>query len=150
MRRILIDDEIRALASFYKDRLKFGLQHNYKSPKARLKELLEQPELDETQKIYVRLIIAKWDELILLEPPFESVIEDFEQIYKANEVPGIKIGEKKGKEFYKMIVDAMRYDYVQKSIYANVMDSLGIRTCVYCNAQYAFSYSSGKKRFINY
>lgn len=59
MRRILIDDEIRALASSYKDRLMFGLQRNYKSPKAKLKELLEQPELDETQKIYVRLIIAK-------------------------------------------------------------------------------------------
>lgn len=149
MRRILIDDEIRALASSYKDRLKFGRQRNYKSPKAKLKELLEQPELDETQKIYVRLIIAKWDELILVEPPFKSVIEDFEQIYKADEVSRltIKNGEKKEKKFYKMIVDAMRYDYVQESIYANVMDSLGIRTCVYCNAQYAFSYSSGKKNY---
>ena len=98
------------------------------------------------------MIIAKWDELILLEPPFKSVIEEFEQIYKADEVSRltIKNGEKKEKKFYKMIVDAMRYDYVQESIYANVMDSLGIRTCVYCNAQYAFSYSSGKIRFINY
>lgn len=152
MRRILIDDEIRALASSYKDRLKLGLQRNYKSPQAKLKELLNLPELDETQKRYVRMIIAKWDELILVEPPFKSVIEDFEQIYKADEVSRltIKNGEKKEKKFYKMIVDAMRYDYVQESIYANVMDSLGIRTCVYCNAQYAFSYSFGKKRFINY
>lgn len=152
MRRILIDDEIRALASSYKDRLKLGQHRNYNSPQTKLDELLNLPELDETQKRYVRMIIAKWDELILLEPPFKSVIEEFEQIYKADEVSRltIKNGEKKEKKFYKMIVDAMRYDYVQESIYANVMDSLGIRTCVYCNAQYAFSYSSGKIRFINY
>lgn len=137
MRRILIDDEIRALASSYKDRLKLGLQRNYKSPKAKLDELLNLPELDETQKRYIRMIIAKWDELILVEPPFKFVIEDFEQIYKADEVSRltIKNGEKKEKKFYKMIVDAMRYDYVQESIYANVMDCLGIRTCVYCNAR---------------
>lgn len=86
MRRILIDDEIRALASSYKDRLKLGQHRNYNSPQTKLDELLNLPELDETQKRYVRMIIAKWDELILLEPPFKSVIEEFEQIYKADEV----------------------------------------------------------------
>ena len=44
----------------------------------------------------------------------------------------------------------MRYDYVQETIYKDIVKKLDIRTCVYCNAQYAFSYSLGKDDFINY
>lgn len=54
------------------------------------------------------------------------------------------------KFLYKEIVEAMRYDYVQKSVYPKIINQLGIKTCVYCNAQYAFSYDNGKDSFQNY
>lgn len=152
MRRILIDDSIRAIAEEYKIQLEKG-KGNYNSPRKKLMSLKINPKLDAKQKKYVELIIDKWDELILQEPPFNGVISEFERIYTADEVSKVKINSDSpngGIEFYKNVVDAMRYDYVQETIYKDIVKKLGIRTCVYCNAQYAFSYSLGKDDFINY
>lgn len=152
MRRILIDDSIRAIAEEYKIQLE-NEGKKYISPRKKLNALKNDPRLDAKQKIYVELIIDKWDELILLEPPFNGVISEFERIYTADEVSQVKINSDSpngGIEFYKKVVDAMRYDYVQETIYKDIVKKLGIRTCVYCNAQYAFSYSLGNDNFINY
>lgn len=152
MRRILIDDSIRAIANDFKTKLECG-KENYISPREKLMSLKKDPRLDAKQKKYVELIIDKWDELILLEPPFNRMISEFEKIYNADEISQVEINSNSpngGIKFYKKVVDAMRYDYVQETIYKNVIKKLGIRTCVYCNAQYAFSYSLGKENFINY
>lgn len=152
MRRILIDDSIRAISKEYKIQLENGGK-KYIFPRKKLNALKNDPRLDAKQKMYVELIIDKWDELILLEPPFNEVISEFERIYTADEVSKVKINSDSpngGIEFYKKVVDAMRYDYVQETIYKDIVKKLGIRTCVYCNAQYAFSYSLGKDDFINY
>ncbi len=152
MRRILIDDSIRAIAEEYKIQLEKG-KGNYNSPRKKLNALKKNPRLDAKLKMYVELIIDKWDELILLEPPFNGMISEFERIYTADEVSLVEINSdspKGGIKFYKKVVDAMRYDYVQETIYKDIVKKLGIRTCVYCNAQYAFSYSLGNDIFINY
>lgn len=152
MRRILIDDSIRAIAREYKFQLE-RINGSYKPPYKKLNSLKKNSRLNANQKKYVGLIIEKWDELILLEPPFNQIIDEFEKIYTADEVSTIKIKSDSpngGIEFYKKVVDAMRYDYVQENIYKDIIKKLGIRTCVYCNAQYAFSYSLGKDDFINY
>lgn len=152
MRRILIDDSIRAIAEKYKIQLEKG-KGNYNSPRKKLNALKKNPRLDAKLKMYVELIIDKWDELILLEPPFNEMINEFERIYTADEVSQVEINSdspKGGIKFYKKVVDAMRYDYVQETIYKDIVKKLGIRTCVYCNAQYAFSYSLGNDDFINY
>lgn len=39
---------------------------------------------------------------------------------------------------------------MQKSVYPKIINQLGIKTCVYCNAQYAFSYDNGRDSFQNY
>lgn len=109
MRRILIDDSIRAIAEEYKIQLEKG-KGNYNSPRKKLMSLKENPRLNAKQKKYVELIIDKWDELILLEPPFNGIISEFERIYSADEVSTIKINnasQKDGIEFYKKVVDAM-------------------------------------------
>lgn len=152
MRRIFIDERIRAIAKHYKTQLECG-NRNYKTPLQKLSTLKNDPRLDADQKMYVELIIDKWDELILLEPPFNGMISEFERIYTADDVSQVEINSdfpKGGIKFYKKVVDAMRYDYVQETIYKDIVKKLGIRTCVYCNAQYAFSYSLGNDDFINY
>mgnify|MGYP002524515373 CR=1 FL=1 len=151
MRRILIDNKIRSIASTYKDCLKRG-QGKYKTPLEKLKTLKSSSILDDKEKEYVQLIIDKWENLILAEPPFTAIISDFERIYTTEGIAEETVadGSKKGKKFYEMIVDAMRYSYVQENIYPKIIYNLGIRTCVYCNAQYAFSYSSGRNVFSNY
>lgn len=152
MRRILIDDSIRAIAEKYKIQLDKG-KGKYNSPRKNLNTLKNDLRLDAKQKKYVELIIDKWEKLILLEPPFDRTISEFEKIYSADEVSQVEINcgsPKDGIKFYKKVVDAMRYDYVQETIYKDIVKKLGIRTCVYCNAQYAFSYSLGNDDFINY
>lgn len=152
MRRILIDDRVRGIAMSFKKFLENGLGSKYKSPKTHLGELANNPLLNPQQKQYVQLIISEWDNLIVLEPPFEASIQKFEKIIAKDKMPNEQFGNdlKSLKFLYKEIVEAMRYDYVQKSVYPKIINQLGIKTCVYCNAQYAFSYDNGRNSFQNY
>lgn len=49
----------------------------------------------------------------------------------------IKIKSKNEQPFFELIVDAMRYDKVQKDMMPGYIRKIGIKTCVYCNAQFA-------------
>lgn len=152
MRRILIDDRVRGIAKSFKDLLKNGAGKGYNSPQKCLGELANDPLLNPKQKLYVQLIIREWDNLIVLEPPFDVTIQKFESIFVAEKIATEQFGidPKSPKFLYKEIVKAMRYDYVQEKVYPKIINQLGIKTCVYCNAQYAFSYDNGKDSFQNY
>ena len=152
MRRILIDDRVRGIAKSFKDFLENGLGGKYKSPKKHLGELANNPLLNPQQKQYVQRIISEWDNLIVLEPPFDVTIKEFEKIIAKDKMPNEQFGidPKSSKFLYKEIVKAMNYDYVQKKVYPKIIHQLGIKTCVYCNAQYAFSYDNGRDSFQNY
>lgn len=152
MRRILIDDRVRGIAKSFKDFLENGLGGKYKSPKTHLGELANNPLLNPQQKQYVQLIISEWDNLIVLEPPFDVTIQKFESIFATDKIATEELGNnpKSPILLYKEIVKAMRYDYVQEKVYPKIINQLGIKTCVYCNAQYAFSYDNGKDSFQNY
>ena len=152
MRRILIDDRVRGIAKSFKDFLENGLGGKYKAPKTHLGELANNSLLNPQQKQYVQLIISEWDNLIVLEPPFDVTIQKFESIFATDKIATEELGNnpKSPILLYKEIVKAMRYDYVQEKVYPKIIDQLGIKTCVYCNAQYAFSYDNGKDSFQNY
>ena len=152
MRRILIDDRVRGIAKSFKDFLENGLGGKYKSPKTHLRELANNPLLNPQQKQYVQLIISEWDNLIVLEPPLDVTIQKFESIFATDKIATEELGNnpKSPILLYKEIVKAMRYDYVQEKVYPKIINQLGIKTCVYCNAQYAFSYDNGKDSFQNY
>ena len=152
MRRILIDDRVRGIAKSFKDFLKNGAGKGYNSPQKCLGELANDPLLNSKQKQYVELIISEWDNLITLEPPFDATILNFENIIAKDKIDKEQFGNdpKLMKVLYKEIVKAMRYDYVQEKVYPKIINQLGIKTCVYCNAQYAFSYDNGKDSFQNY
>lgn len=47
-------------------------------------------------------------------------------------------------KFYQLVVDALCYDDVQEKIFPKYVKKLGIKSCVYCNAQYAISAKRGK------
>lgn len=63
----------------------------------------------------------------------------FEPILANVHVEDISIKPRGGKRrpLFEYIVDAMRYDKVQGAIMGEYVRQLGIRSCVYCNAQFA-------------
>lgn len=49
----------------------------------------------------------------------------------------VKLPRKRLRPFFELVVEAMRYDKVQRDIMPKFIRQLGIKTCVYCNAQFA-------------
>ena len=133
MRRLLIDESLREVAKSFRVRLEMGQKENYIKPLDELEKIAK--GLDGNEREYVQHIIDRWDDLIVAEPDFSNIIEDFEKIIPRKDISNLKFGKTK---LYEKIVKAMRYDYVQGTIYSDVMKEMGIKTCVYCNAQYIF------------
>lgn len=146
MRRLLIDEELREVAKQFRKELE--KQNNvHKNPKTKLSKLILKLR-NRDQEQYVRLILDKWDDLIVSEPSsFNAIISDFDAIIPTIQIDNIEIGHKK---LYEAIVEAMEYEYVQKSIYPDFMKKLGIKTCIYCNAQFAFMSKYNHYTFSNY
>lgn len=146
MKHIIIDDKIVKMSQEFKTALD-AHGGTYHAPKSNLL-VLKNKLIDGNQKIYVQKIIDKWDSLIVANhQEISSLINEFHAIISTNSIQDVKI--QNNKLLYKEIVDAMRYDYVQSTIYPNYILKLGIKTCVYCNAQYAFSVP-GKNKYQNY
>lgn len=146
MKRLLIDDELRETAKQFRDRLE-KQNKLHKNPKTRLTKLVSKLQ-NVKQKQYVQLILDKWDNLIVLEPSaFNPIILEFEAIIPTVQIGAIKIGDRK---LYDIIVEAMEYKYVQESIYPDFMKQLGLKTCIYCNAQFAFMSKYNHSIFSNY
>lgn len=146
MRRILIDDNTKRLAVDFKSRLNVS-KGNHVNPIHKLKDLKKKLAASPQQYQYIQKIIDEWDSLIVAEPDFDNIISEFEEIIPRNDIETLKVGDT---ELYKLIVDAMEYDYVQTSIYPDFMRELGIKTCVYCNAQYALYAKDKRYEFTGY
>lgn len=158
MKHIEITDEIKEWASDFRKELDTPVT-GYDPPSIRLKELEKYVQNDAQQEFYVREIIKKWQELIVATPDkFKEIKTYFED--KIGEIDfeknvTVKVTDKHNQQkdktlpFHEAIVWAMRYDRVQSHVYPKYMRLLGIRTCVYCNAQYAFSVE-GDKGYQNY
>ena len=99
---------------------------------------------------YVHEIYDKYSDILRLKP---SEFENYKTNHFSNltdaelrkPVPGFsKVDGIKKIQFYKLVVNAMRYDGLQKKDFRPYIKKLGIRTCVYCNAQYAITTSENK------
>jgi len=146
MKHIIITKEIRDLAVEFRTQLKTK-RGNYIPPIEKL-AALKSRLTKSIHKQYVQLIIDKWDDLIIAKPEdFSSLENSFCAIIATNDIS--KEETQKDILLYPQIIDAMRYDNVQSTIYPNYITKLGIKTCVYCNAQYAFAVT-GRKGYINY
>ena len=90
---------------------------------------------------YVKAIYDNYDGLnALLPSEYDNGIGQFVDGiltgYKINDIR-VKLRKKRCMPFFELIVDAMRYDKVQKDIMPKYIREVGIKTCVYCNAQFA-------------
>ncbi len=53
------------------------------------------------------------------------------------------------KKFYEHIVDIMEYEKSKMEI-CDVYRKMGLKTCAYCNAQYAIGFTDGKEKYATY
>lgn len=145
MRRILIDTEVESMVADYVEAMK-GEDTSLKEwdegdkPTDRLdalrQVLLEKTETEEMAK-YVETVIEKYDELLLLIP--DAFKDTYELYFKKWDGELKKIVSYKGKEkeFYKHVIDCMGYADIRSNLLRYFTKEQGIKTCVYCNAQYA-------------
>lgn len=143
MRRILINDNIRTIAKDYADNLFTKRQSNFGRPLDNLDSLKNhlngQGKNDHAN--YVSNIITKFYFLLRIEPQYfdRIYLRHFQSLLADNQLID-KFGYKgHNKAFYDHVVDAMRYDAVRSLEFLPCVKQLGIRTCVYCNAQFAIT-----------
>lgn len=156
MRRILITPGLKAKADHYAKEL-LTSQGRYNAPKQNLTDFKANIPAKYPKHVeYVQELIDNLDKLVILLPSefdtWHTNLNKWKNARSYKKALTIKIRYKKSrKEFYKHIVDAMRYDRVQSHIMPKYVDEIGIRTCVYCNAQYAVSTDTIKgRRFAHY
>ena len=132
MKRIVIDNNIEKLAEAYKKELASL------SVKKDLEDLLDLYTGNVSE--YIGKIISLWPEMITVKP------DEYEQYHKDHFAQYDEGGTKEVNlsAIYKSIVDALHYDDVQAKIFPKYARLMGIRSCVYCNAQFAVSAKKGK------
>ena len=160
MRRILIDTRIQKVAKAYKTEY-----DKYKEDRKKALEKLEQKFYDGNvekengtkvvhdemvkYKDYLAKLISDYenDKLVLLTPgKFEEVHKEYEKIL-GDDVISAKIRfstNKTAKPFWEWICDTMGYQrYVREKIYPTISKELGIKACVYCNANFTVTDKQG-------
>lgn len=90
---------------------------------------------------YVKAIHDHYDGLNKLLPSeyargISQYVDPFLSGYDISRIK-VKLPKRRLLPFYELIVEAMQYDKVQKDIMPHYVRQLGIKTCVYCNAQFA-------------
>lgn len=138
MNRILYCDTENAFNKYFADVCK---NHRERS-KHKLENLKQNIKPNYNDYIqYVDTIINKYDNILKLKKEefdsFKSNFLAFNNIDFSSKtwINPQNNGDYKG-TFYSNIVDAMEYESIRDKEYAEAINSLGIKTCVYCNAEY--------------
>jgi len=144
MRRILIDQEVAGRARKFADvmvsnKAKKVNWQKQQMPLERLKSFfsfLRDLNLIREAR-YVYTIIFYYDTLLTLKP------DEFDRVYKLwfkqwDVILNTTVEyHNDKKEFYKHVIDCMRYKDIRSNLMRAYMKEQSIKTCVYCNAQYA-------------
>lgn len=145
MIRILINSRTDALAEEYATRLK-----NEYDVIAKLEELKNHMASKRKFKRHVEYlsdIIDNYDNIIRAKPSnFDNIVSvllsDQEFCQKTPPIPKSK-GKATKKQrpvpFYMLVVHAMGYEWARNHLLPTFMIRLGIKSCVYCNAQYGIT-----------
>ena len=142
MERILITKEVENCAAEFLVALKVRTSNAFRLPTERL-ELFRDFLLGKGKRYakyaaYVDAIIRNYDAIILLKPiDFETYEKTHFMMLKAPQLKKKLKYQKSRKSFYEHVVDVMRYKWVRENVYLEFGLRLGIKSCVYCNAQYA-------------
>ncbi|NQY29674.1 MAG: hypothetical protein HRT69_09395 [Flavobacteriaceae bacterium] len=136
MRKIKIDAVLMNKAKVFRDSLFVREGVVMGKPKDRLEKLKGRlGKIKHKKHIkYLQLLIDNYDE-IQIATPKEMVkwIKDFEDVLHVGEIS--EKAKNKKKKFWEEIVQALRYNDLQKIEYPNYLRKENIKTCVYCNAQ---------------
>ena len=144
MRRILIDTAVEARTKEFAKVMKGELPDKFdwgkgKTPVENLKAFYNELKKDSTyftHARYVYNIIVLYNNLLILEPhQFEFIYESYFKQW--DDILDDKIRFRGEKEFYKHIIDCMGYAKIRSGLMREYMKAQRIKTCVYCNAQYA-------------
>lgn len=160
MRRILITLQIKDIARQYAKRLENGDDFTKgNAPKDKLRLLASALGKSSTRirilknkatykgasflapSKYVQTILDNYDELNnLLPSQYDSFTGNILKSIIVDAEPSdikVKIRKKSECSLSDLIVEAMGYGKVQSSIMPKYIRKLGIKTCIYCNAQFA-------------
>ena len=95
---------------------------------------------------YIDLLLKLYDSLLLIHPrKFYHKIQRFENIIPRNRI-NCKIQPDKP-SLASRIVNAMGYDKMREKVYPYAARALNVKTCVYCNANYAITDVNGEAYF---
>lgn len=155
MKQIIIQKYIRSIAKDYLKVLRKKKGGQYQTPEDRLKDfervLRNEKQLPDYAD-YIKAIILHYPIIIRLQPEcyewfhkryFESLTQNLD-LSKT-----IKCGAAT-KKFYEWVSDRMRYDDVRSFWLLPFMKQLNIKTCCYCNAQYATTFINGNDSLASY
>ena len=142
MERILINRYVEKCAVEYLVALKVRTSKTFRLPTEKLIHFRDFLQMKGKRyarfTAYVDAIIQNYDKIILLKP------DDFDayELMHFNMLKTVQLKkkmryQKSRKCFYEHVVDAMRYKWVREKVYLDYGLRLGIKVCVYCNAQYA-------------
>lgn len=122
------------MADEYRDNLFKDRKGSFIKPLDGLKKLKTTITLGQNYNDYIDAIINHYKEILTLHPKdFEAYKQKYFNMLSDSQL-SIKF---KNVCFYEAIVNAMRYKEVRETEIVKYIEKLGIRTCVYCNAQYA-------------
>lgn len=149
MKRIVVTDTIKRWAGEYAGKVQRELQ-----PGTALESLEKQ--LDGDEAAYIKEVKGCLAEILELLPWEYKGFYDkhFAKYDKEKGSQAVDLGKMKklkndkgedvSLQLYQHIVNALQYPAVQQEVFPEYVRKLGIRSCVYCNAQYAVSAKKGK------
>lgn len=144
MRRILIDDNVSAIATDYLYALKDKRTLRWREmPMARLKIVYDALGEQDGLRCYVSSLMMLYDRIVLLHSSeFTAFHDTYFSLWDAEDLnTNVKI-KKNEMPFYQAIQWAMRYEDVRSSLLPSYLGRLQINACVYCNE---VSIASGEK-----
>lgn len=115
------------------------------------KEILTAIPADEVMlyQRYLRLLISRYGkDLLTVTPRRMDVMERAFRVALHNRTDlmdkKLKVGSQSPHSFHELIVTALRYGDVRQHIYPGFVRRLGVKSCVYCNANYAVTDMYGR------
>lgn len=146
MRRILITPYVRTVALQYSNHIK---NENIADKLYDLKQILLQQPNSAGYIDYVDYIINNYDNILSVVPEDFDAYDPIKRLSLTITLSRkFSIEDSNGDihqyKFHELVVNALSYDKIRNSIFPIYISKLGIRTCVYCNAQYAISIKRDK------
>jgi len=147
MRRIFIKQSVDDIAEEYANNLFSNAQKDCK-PKEKLKKLRDNIKNNKRDKDwkkyydYVDVIYKDYKNILMLHPDGKNGFEEYQKnnlgMLTFEELKSKKWKKGKNIKFYEAIVAAMRYEDVRSQEIIKYINKkeIGIKVCVYCNANY--------------